>query len=72
MGFVFHDKMKKERYQSVIRFIFLDGKTCEKIKAKMDAVYGDLLPSITTVRHRFNEFKHGCTSVFDEARPGQM
>jgi len=36
----------------------------------LDAVYGDPLPSMKTLRYWFNEFKHGCTSIFDEKRPG--
>lgn len=63
--------MEKEQYRSIIRFLFLDGKTCEEIKAKLDAVYGDPSPSMTTVRYWFNEFKRGRTSVFDEERPGR-
>ncbi|KYQ59982.1 hypothetical protein ALC60_00953 [Trachymyrmex zeteki] len=46
--------MEKEQYRSVIRFLFLDGKTCEEIKTKLDAVYGNPSPSITTVRYWFN------------------
>lgn len=38
---------------------------------KLYAVYGDMSPSMTTVRYRFNEFKRGRTSVFDEERPGR-
>lgn len=63
--------MEKEQYRSVIRFLFLDGKTCEQIKVKLDAVYGGLSPSMSTVRYWFNEFKRGRTSVFDEDRPGR-
>lgn len=63
--------MEKEQYRSIIRFLFLDGKTCEEIKAKLDAVYGDPSPSMTTVRYWFNEFKRGRTSVFDEEHPGR-
>jgi len=48
--------MEKEQYRSVICFLFLDGKKCEEIKAKLDAVYGDTSPSMTTVRYWFNEF----------------
>jgi len=63
--------MEKEQYRSVIRFLFLDGKKCEEIKTKLDAVYGDTSPSMTTVRYWFNEFKRGRTSVFDEERTGR-
>ena len=68
---VFFDTMEKEQYRSVIRFLFLDGKTREEIKVKLDAIYGDLSPSMTTVKYWFNEFKRGRTSVFDEERPGR-
>ncbi|KAG5328140.1 SETMR methyltransferase, partial [Acromyrmex charruanus] len=63
--------MEKEQYRSVIRFLFLDGKTCEEIKTKLDAVCGNSSPSMTTVRYWFNEFKRGRSSVFDEERPGR-
>ncbi|KAG5311084.1 SETMR methyltransferase, partial [Acromyrmex insinuator] len=63
--------MKKDQYRSVIRFLFLDGKTCEEIKTKLDAIYGISLPSMTTVRYWFNEFKRGRSSIFDEERPGR-
>ena len=63
--------MEKEQYRSVIRFLFLDGKTCEEIKVKLHAVYKDHAPSITTIRYWFNVFKRGRTSVFEEERPGR-
>ncbi|KAG5329105.1 SETMR methyltransferase, partial [Acromyrmex heyeri] len=59
--------MEKEQYRSVIRFSFLDGKTCEEIKTKLDAVYANSSPSMTTVRYWFNEFKRG-----REERPGRL
>ncbi|KAG5346128.1 SETMR methyltransferase, partial [Acromyrmex charruanus] len=43
----------------------------KEIKTKLDAVYGNSSPSMTTVRYWFNEFKHGCSSVFDKERPGR-
>jgi len=63
--------MEKEQYRSVIRFLFLDGKTCEEMKVKLHAIYKDHAPSMTTIRYWFNEFKRGRTSVFDEERPGR-
>lgn len=63
--------MEKEQYRAVIRFLFLEGKTVEEIKVKLDAVYRDHTPSMTTVRYWFNEFKRGRTSIFDEQRPGR-
>ncbi|KAG5328141.1 SETMR methyltransferase, partial [Acromyrmex charruanus] len=67
---MFSDTIEKEQYRSVIRFLFLDGKTCKEIKTKLDAVYGNS-SSMTTVRYWFNEFKRGRSSVFDEERPSR-
>lgn len=63
--------MEKEQYRSVIRFLFLEGKTCDEIKVRMQAVYHEYAPSMTTVRYWYNEFKRGRTTVFDEDRPGR-
>ncbi|KYN10214.1 Histone-lysine N-methyltransferase SETMAR [Trachymyrmex cornetzi] len=63
--------MEKEQYRSVIRFLFLDGKTREEIKTKLDSVYGNSSPFMTTVRYWFNKFKRGRSSVFNEERPGR-
>ena len=64
--------MEKEQYRSVIRFLFLDGKTCKEIKEKLHAVYKDNAPSIITIRYWYNEFKRGRTSIFDEEHPGHL
>ena len=65
-------KMEKEQYRSVIRFLFLEGKSRSEIKERLDAVYGDSPLSMSTVKHWFNEFQRGRTSVFDEPRPGAL
>ncbi|XP_070855320.1 protein GVQW3-like [Drosophila suzukii] len=62
--------MENEQYRFVIRFIFLEGKSRSEIKERLDAVYGDSSPSMTTVKNWFNEFQRGRSSVFDEPRPG--
>jgi len=62
--------MEKEQYRSVIRFLFLEGKSRSEIKERFDAVYGDSSPSMATVKNLFNEFQRGRSSVFDEPRPG--
>lgn len=64
-------KMEKEQYRSVIRFLFLKGKTRDEIKTELSTVYGDASPSIATVKRWYNEFRNGRISVFDEARPGR-
>ena len=57
---------------SIHNSLFIFGwKMCEEIKAKLDAVYGDLSPSMTTVRYWFNKFKRGRLSIFEEKRPGR-
>ena len=61
-------KMEKEQYRSVIRFLFLEGKSRSEIKERLDTVYGDSSTSIKTVKNWFNEFLRGRTSVFDEPR----
>jgi len=32
-------KMEKEQYRSVIRFLFLEGKSRSEVKERLDAVY---------------------------------
>ena len=58
-------KMEKEKEQcrSVIRFLFLEGKSRSEIKERLDAVYGDSSPSMATVKNRFNKFQRGRPSV---------
>jgi len=60
--------MEKKQYRSVIRFLFLEGKSRSEIKERLDAVYSS--PSMGTVKNWFNEFQRGRTSAFDEPRPG--
>ena len=62
--------MEKQQYRSVIRFLFLEGKSRSEIKERLDAVYGDSSPSMATVKNWFNEFERRHTSVFDEPRRG--
>ena len=66
-------EMKKEQYQSLIWFLFLEGKSRSEIKERLDAVYGDTSPLMTTFKNWFNEFQRGCRmSIFDEPRPGAL
>ena len=44
-------EMEKEQYMSVIRFLFLEGKSRSEIKERLDAVYGDSSPSMATVKN---------------------
>ena len=63
-------KMENEEYRSVIRFLFLEGKSRSEIKERLDAVYGDSSPSMATVKNWFKEFQRGRTSIFDKPHPG--
>ncbi|ERL87283.1 hypothetical protein D910_04678 [Dendroctonus ponderosae] len=60
----------KSGISSVIRFLFLERKLRSEIKERLHAMFRDTTPSMATVKNRFNEFKHGHTSVFDDPRPG--
>ena len=52
-------KMEKGQYQSVIQFLFLEGKSGSEIKERLDVVYGDSSHSMAIVKNWFNEFQHG-------------
>jgi len=56
-------KMEKEQYRSVTRFLFLEGKSRSEINERLDVLYGDSSPSMSTVQNWFNEFQRGRTSV---------
>ena len=63
-------EMQKEQYRSVIRFLFLEGKSRSEIKEHLDPLYGVTSPLMATIQNWFNEFQHGRTSVFDEPHQG--
>jgi hypothetical protein len=54
---------EKEQYRSVIRFLFLEGKSRSEIKERLDAVYGDSSPSMATVKNGFNRYVHSNTNI---------
>jgi len=64
--------MEKEQYRSVIRFLFLEGKSRSEIKERLDAMCGDSSSLMATIKNSFNEIQRGRTSVFDEPRPGAL
>lgn len=63
--------LESVQYRSVIRFLFLKGKSREEIIAELSAVYGDECPSKATIYRWFNSFRDGRTSVLDEEKPGR-
>ncbi|XP_018309484.1 putative uncharacterized protein FLJ37770 [Mycetomoellerius zeteki] len=46
------------------------GNTSTQIKAELDAVYGDSVPSFATVKKWVAEFKRGRTNLADDERSG--
>ena len=58
----------KLEYRAVIRYLYLKGKTGKEIHGKLADVYGSSAPSYTRVKFWVGEFKHGRTSLEDEAR----
>lgn len=47
--------MEKKQYQSMISFLFLQGKSHSKIKERLKADYGGFSPSMTAVKNWLNE-----------------
>lgn len=56
----------------MIRFLLLDGKMCEDIKDKLNAIYNDHAPSMSTIRYWFSEFNHSQTSILEKGHPIKM
>lgn len=63
--------LENVQYRSVIRFLFLQGKSRNEIRDELVAVYRDECPSWSTIKRWVNEFQSGRTSVMDEERPGR-
>ena len=55
-------------YCAVIRYLYLKGKTGKEIHSKLADVYGSSAPSYAQVKFWVWEFKHGRTTLEDEAR----
>ena len=64
-------KMEKIEYRAVIKYLFLKGNTPTQIKVELDTVYGDNVPSFTTVKFWAAEFKRGSKSLGDDERSGR-
>jgi len=60
--------MEKGHYRSVIRFLFLKGKSRSEIKERFNAVYGNSSPSMATVKNWFNEFQRGRLFLMSHAQ----
>ena len=58
----------KVEYHAEIRYLYLKGKTGKEIYSELADVYGSSAPSYAQVQFWVEEFKHGRTSLEDEAR----
>ena len=61
----------KVEYRTVIRYLYLKGKTGKEIQGELADVYGSSAPSYAQVKFWVGEFKRGRTSLEDEARSGR-
>ena len=61
----------KVEYRAVIRYLYLKGKTDKEIHGELADVYGSPAPSYAQVKFWVVEFKHGRTSLEDEASCGR-
>ena len=61
----------KVEYRAVIRYLYLKGKTGQKIHCELTNVYGSSAPSYAQVKFWVGEFKRGRTSLEDETRSGR-
>ena len=63
--------LESVQYRSVIRFLFLKGKSREEIQIELSAIYGDECPSWATIKRWYNLFQLGRTSVMDAEKTGR-
>ena len=61
----------KVEHRTVIRYLYLKGKTGKEIHGELADVYGSSAPSYAQVKFWVGKFKRGRTSLEDEARSGR-
>ena len=61
----------KVEYLAVIRYLYLKGKTGQKIHCELTNVYRSSARSYAQVKFWVGEFKRGRTSLEDETRSGR-
>ena len=61
----------KVEYRTVIRYLYLKGKTGKEMHIELTDVYGSSVPSYAQVKFWVGEFKGGRTSLEDEASSGR-
>jgi transposase len=60
--------MHKTEYRAVIKFFVKEGLTPYEIHSEFIKVYGDSIPSFSTIKKWAAEFKHGHTILEDDPR----
>ena len=60
--------LESVQYRSIIRFLYLNGKSRDDIQVEFNDVYGEQSPSLPTIKRWFNEFNAGRTSVVDPVK----
>jgi len=63
--YFFKMSLESVQYRSIIRFLYLKGKSRDEIQVELNDVYGERSKSLPTKKRYFNEFKAGRTSVVD-------
>ena len=61
----------KVEYRAIIRYLYLKGNTGKEIHSELADFYGSSAPYYSPVQFWVEEFKHGRTSLEDEARSGR-
>src|SRR5258705_13842770 len=63
--------MLKIEYRAVIKFLTKEGLTPSAIKQRLDGVYREASPSLSTVKKWAKQFRLGQESVEDAPREGR-
>ena len=61
----FKMSLESVQYRSIIRFLYLKGKSRDEIQMEFNDFYGEQSPTLPTIKRWFNEFKAGRTFVVD-------
>jgi len=67
----FKISLESVQYRSIIRFLYLKGKSRDEIQVELNDVYSEQSPLLPTIKRWFNELKTGRTSVVDMEMSGR-
>jgi len=60
------------QYRSIVRFLYLKGKSRDEIQVELNHVYSEQSPSLQTIKRGFIVFKAGRTSLVDMEKSGRL